>query len=206
MSADPDGPEVRSPRCPVCGYDLHGLPADHRCPECGFAYTEEAIRSLAVDEAERRAAACRFAVEVCAWAVAIVIALALSACLFEHFPQRGYLRQRSGMLLVVLVVVAGIWRVLLTISMEELWRIPLYLAASGAIALLAIQLGGAFNDLVLVVAACVAVAAVVRHRPVYPHRDCYFTNEMRADISRWSKSVVLSIGTVAVVLLLRAAT
>lgn len=27
-------------RCPVCGYDLRGLPARHRCPECGFEYDE----------------------------------------------------------------------------------------------------------------------------------------------------------------------
>ncbi len=25
-------------RCPQCRYSLKGLPADHRCPECGFEY------------------------------------------------------------------------------------------------------------------------------------------------------------------------
>ena len=25
-------------RCPVCRYDLRGLPTEHRCPECGMAY------------------------------------------------------------------------------------------------------------------------------------------------------------------------
>jgi hypothetical protein len=25
-------------RCPICNYRLRGLPARHRCPECGFAY------------------------------------------------------------------------------------------------------------------------------------------------------------------------
>lgn len=29
--------------CPVCKYDLTGLPTDHRCPECGFEY-EESMR------------------------------------------------------------------------------------------------------------------------------------------------------------------
>jgi hypothetical protein len=26
--------------CPVCNYDLTGLPKNHRCPECGFEYDE----------------------------------------------------------------------------------------------------------------------------------------------------------------------
>lgn len=28
----------RLERCPACGYSLHGLPLDHRCPECGLPY------------------------------------------------------------------------------------------------------------------------------------------------------------------------
>ena len=27
-------------KCPICRYDLTGLPANHRCPECGFEYDE----------------------------------------------------------------------------------------------------------------------------------------------------------------------
>ncbi len=27
-------------RCPVCRYDLQGLPANHNCPECGFTYDD----------------------------------------------------------------------------------------------------------------------------------------------------------------------
>ncbi len=34
MKAEPQ----RLSRCPACRYDLTGLPQDHRCPECGFAY------------------------------------------------------------------------------------------------------------------------------------------------------------------------
>jgi hypothetical protein len=30
----------RPPKCPVCDYDLRGLPCPHRCPECGNAYDE----------------------------------------------------------------------------------------------------------------------------------------------------------------------
>jgi hypothetical protein len=30
-------------RCPVCEYDLAGLPAAHACPECGFEYDERTI-------------------------------------------------------------------------------------------------------------------------------------------------------------------
>ena len=30
-------------KCPVCSYDLTGLPATHRCPECGFAYDQQTL-------------------------------------------------------------------------------------------------------------------------------------------------------------------
>lgn len=29
--------------CPVCNYSLQGLPASHRCPECGFEYDEQTV-------------------------------------------------------------------------------------------------------------------------------------------------------------------
>lgn len=29
--------------CPACGYDLTGLPEEHRCPECGFVYDAHTI-------------------------------------------------------------------------------------------------------------------------------------------------------------------
>lgn len=29
--------------CPVCNYDLTGLPKNHRCPECGFEYDETTV-------------------------------------------------------------------------------------------------------------------------------------------------------------------
>lgn len=38
---DIEGNGIRS--CPNCGYDLSGLPAKHRCPECGFLYDPHAV-------------------------------------------------------------------------------------------------------------------------------------------------------------------
>jgi len=35
-----DDASGRLKRCPVCDYSLRGLPAAHRCPECGFRYDE----------------------------------------------------------------------------------------------------------------------------------------------------------------------
>jgi hypothetical protein len=45
---------MRLTTCPVCQYDLAGLPRAHRCPECGFEYDEHTVllrpdRSRVVD-------------------------------------------------------------------------------------------------------------------------------------------------------------
>ncbi|HEV2295476.1 MAG TPA: hypothetical protein VGR35_16625 [Tepidisphaeraceae bacterium] len=41
--------------CPVCEYDLQGLPLVHRCPECGFAYDRNArgARPVALGASDR---------------------------------------------------------------------------------------------------------------------------------------------------------
>jgi len=40
MTSDPDRDILKLRRCPACDYDLVGLPANHRCPECGFEYND----------------------------------------------------------------------------------------------------------------------------------------------------------------------
>lgn len=40
--------------CPQCGFDLAGLPDDHRCPECGFGYQRDAIREIVIEEISSR--------------------------------------------------------------------------------------------------------------------------------------------------------
>ena len=44
--------------CPKCGYDLHGID-EVRCPECGFGYDADALRSMAESEDGMRLAAAR---------------------------------------------------------------------------------------------------------------------------------------------------
>ena len=48
-----EGPPTR---CPRCAYSLAGLPAEHRCPECGYDYDPYAtvIISPKIDVAQRR--------------------------------------------------------------------------------------------------------------------------------------------------------
>ena len=47
MAGDDPREILRLERCPDCGYDIAGLPPNHRCPECGFAY-DESMLMLAV--------------------------------------------------------------------------------------------------------------------------------------------------------------
>jgi hypothetical protein len=51
---DQDAPALH---CLRCGYDLTGLPQDHRCPECGFGFQHEAIHRLALGYADFKLAA-----------------------------------------------------------------------------------------------------------------------------------------------------
>jgi hypothetical protein len=68
-------------QCRQCGYDLHGLPADGRCPECG-SVVAESLREELLDFADPRWLAnllrgVRMLVIGCGLAVAIVIFLLL---------------------------------------------------------------------------------------------------------------------------------
>ena len=43
MPAPDDNVTSALERCPLCDYDLSGLPREHICPECGFEYDKETI-------------------------------------------------------------------------------------------------------------------------------------------------------------------
>jgi hypothetical protein len=57
--------------CPCCGYDLSGLPADHRCPECGFGYQHRAVENLALGYADAKQRAYSRVARLCAAAAAL---------------------------------------------------------------------------------------------------------------------------------------
>ena len=61
--------------CPKCGYDLHGIP-EVRCPECGFRYDHEALKSLADSTYWVRLAAAREVIVRAAIAAALMIPIA----------------------------------------------------------------------------------------------------------------------------------
>jgi hypothetical protein len=61
--------------CPNCGYDLHGIP-EVRCPECGFRYDHEALKSLADSADWVRLAAARAVIVRAAIAAALITPVA----------------------------------------------------------------------------------------------------------------------------------
>ena len=61
--------------CPKCGYDLHGIP-EVRCPECGFRYDHEALKSLADSTYWARLAAARVVIVRAAIVAALIIPIA----------------------------------------------------------------------------------------------------------------------------------
>ena len=61
--------------CPKCGYNLHGIP-EVRCPECGFRYDHEALKSVADSADWVRLAAARAVIVRAAIAAALIIPIA----------------------------------------------------------------------------------------------------------------------------------
>ena len=84
-------------RCPVCRYDLRGLPAEHRCPECGLGI-DDSMRTWRLGKPSRFV-----------WAVTVgnkfVLYYALIECLFGRGP--GFLFEVAPMVLCVGALLVG---------------------------------------------------------------------------------------------------
>ena len=83
-----------APRCPHCGYNLHGLPR-LRCPECGWAPSEPEdishARWLADDNAADRAAVRNEWIAAIVGTVFIVAGIAMTALALWQSPGNGVL-------------------------------------------------------------------------------------------------------------------
>ena len=94
-------------RCPQCTYSLKGLPADHRCPDCGFEYdVETAMWKGRLDGKE---------ISAYVFAICMVIGIFLSRLLGTPFPPRSALR-------VALLLILGILTLFVLYRVCQMWR------------------------------------------------------------------------------------
>ncbi len=105
---DNDGTSVVVTYCPMCGYDLRGIPED-RCPECGFGFQHEAVRNLVAIEAGDR---------LCGYRAGVWLAVAGFTCAFLPAVRfgPGWLGWAViglypiSILIAVWLVKGGVWR------------------------------------------------------------------------------------------------
>lgn len=86
--------------CPVCRYNLTGLPKNHRCPECGLEY-DESMRIWRPPRASMRARVSRILNSALAWSIVILAAIGWKS---RDFPSTGVILLFGA---VSLLVVAG---------------------------------------------------------------------------------------------------
>lgn len=89
------------PRCPVCRYDLTGLPAAHRCPECGIEY-DEMTRVWRVERPRWR----RIALPITSF---VLVALSGLGRLVGTAPQTTALKIIDSTVLLAVPAILVIW-------------------------------------------------------------------------------------------------
>jgi hypothetical protein len=98
-----DGRSRPLSHCPICLYDLAGLPNNHKCPECGFAY-DESMRVWTKELSPLRAKATAILTVVCT----IVF---VSAVLYVGVQRSGWeavIRGRATLVMYIVLLIGGV--------------------------------------------------------------------------------------------------
>lgn len=106
IGKDPDS----SPRCPNCGYNLHGLP-DLRCPECGQVASLDAARWASdAHRSDRQAILAERLGSIIGWGMLFtgVVFYVLHLRRQEGFEGNFVLRAGGGALVLTLAILYGL--------------------------------------------------------------------------------------------------
>lgn len=179
--------------CPQCGFDLHGLPDDHRCPECGFGYQKQAIEQLAREFVRTRewlgkeqvvASIACCAMPVLMWLIQLTMYTSLS----------GRRRSWLGALGIVVIIATHLARQWQSRRLDDDGEWRLRAAVSGWLVIFAI--GGTFPQFLSgLMMLAVAATGVTRclHRTPFPYIELSAPVEVRNAAARWDAIAIAAL-------------
>ena len=184
--------------CPVCGYDLRGIP-ETRCPECGFGFELEAIRSLGEIHAAGLALSYRRVLLAVVCALAALFAGLLVSELDLTFDFGSFTARRSwrlvaciGLLPLLAVYAYGWWRG----YQRPVWFLPVFL--SWAVTAMLAPIGSGVGLLAGTAGAVLAWWFLLTRPPGMPHIAACFTPAQETQLRRyritaWSEVIITSL-------------
>lgn len=178
--------------CPQCGFDLAGLPDDHRCPECGFGYQRNAIREIVKDEILARN-----------WASTHIILLsAVSSCLSllaivgsYTAPQATKFRGWWPRLVIIACVIGWYFHRLLTDPLDTSlnWRFRLSMVGWNFLLLMSFFWPSVLSQIALALLG-ILVFRYLGHGPRFPHIERSMNEQLLLRLRLWKRVGIVAAG------------
>lgn len=188
MTTSPEQPlESSAIFCPQCGFDLSGLPDEHRCPECGFGYQREAIVELATEHMYTKAGLHR---QIVLGAIAMCVVCALTFVV--HIESAiGYRSNRAlpiRAIGIAAIIVADFWRQLKAgrPDYDGDWRLRSAAAGWALLFFVATMFPHFLSGMMLALVGSL-IAMRIFYRPPYPFLDASALADARDEFDRWKQ-------------------